>query len=96
MVPDARRRRWQDVRGRSKDGARDGATARTVRQWGIWVDHALGGGVELRVREDGRANVSYVVFPAFRRRGHATAAVELAVAWGIDTSLGRRVRRHRR
>ena len=54
-----------------------------VRQWGIWVDHALVGGVELRVREDGRANVSYVVFPAFRRRGHATAAVELAVAWGI-------------
>ena len=54
-----------------------------VRQWGIWVDHALAGGVELRVREDSRANVSYVVFPAFRRRGHATAAVELAVAWGI-------------
>ena len=54
-----------------------------VRQWGIWVDEALAGGVELRVREDGRANVSYVVFPAFRRCGHATEAVQLAVAWGV-------------
>ena len=54
-----------------------------VRQWGIWVDDALAGGVELRVREDGRANVSYVVFPAFRRCGYATAAVQLAVAWGV-------------
>jgi RimJ/RimL family protein N-acetyltransferase len=36
------------------------------------------------VREDGRANVSYVVFPPFRRQGHATAAVVLAVAWAAE------------
>ena len=40
-----------------------------VRQWGIWVDESLAGGVEVRVREDGRANVSYVV---------------LAVAWAAE------------
>jgi RimJ/RimL family protein N-acetyltransferase len=55
-----------------------------VRQWGIWVDESLAGGVEVRVREDGRANVSYVVFPPFRRQGHATAAVVLAVAWAAE------------
>ena len=54
-----------------------------LRQWGIWVDRELAGGVELRIRDDGRANLSYVVFPAFRRRGLATAAVELVVEWGL-------------
>lgn len=54
-----------------------------VLQWGIWVDDQLAGGVELRIRDDGRANVSYVVFPAFRRCGVATTSVELAVEWGI-------------
>ena len=62
-------------------GWRDGGS---IRHWGIWVDDALGGGVELRVREDGRANVSYVVFPAFRRHGYATAAVRSAAAWGLE------------
>ena len=28
--------------------------------------------------------MSYVVFPAFRRCGHTTAAVQLAVAWGVE------------
>jgi RimJ/RimL family protein N-acetyltransferase len=54
-----------------------------VRHWGICVDEALAGGVELRVREDGRANVSYFVFPAFRCRGVATEAVRTAIAWGL-------------
>ena len=40
-----------------------------VRQWGIWEGDVLAGGVEIRVRKDGRANVSYVVFPPHRRRG---------------------------
>ena len=57
-----------------------------VQQWGIWVDGggALAGGVQLRVRDDRRANLSYVVFPAHRRQGVATAAVMLAAAWGLE------------
>lgn len=56
----------------------------SMRQWGIWIDGGavLVGGVELRVRHDGRANLSYVVFPAFRRRGLASTAVALACEWG--------------
>lgn len=55
-----------------------------VRHWGIWVDDRLAGGVELRVRdEDGRANVSYVVFPHARRRGVAAAAVRQAVEYAF-------------
>ncbi len=57
-----------------------------IRQWGIWVDGGtvLAGGVELRVRDDRRANLSYVVFPRHRRRGVATAAVTLAATWGFE------------
>jgi RimJ/RimL family protein N-acetyltransferase len=57
-----------------------------VRHWGIWVEDGavLAGGVELRVRDDRRANLSYVVFPAHRRRGVATAAVTLATTWGVE------------
>jgi RimJ/RimL family protein N-acetyltransferase len=57
-----------------------------VRQWGIWVrdGSALAGGVELRVRDDRRANLSYVVFPPHRRRGLATAAATLAARWGLE------------
>jgi RimJ/RimL family protein N-acetyltransferase len=42
-----------------------------VRHWGIWVDDQLAGGVELKVRHDGRANVSYLVLPHARGRGVA-------------------------
>lgn len=54
-----------------------------VRQWGIWSNGQLAGGVELRDRGDRRANLSYVVFPPFRRRGLATEAISLATAWGF-------------
>jgi RimJ/RimL family protein N-acetyltransferase len=55
-----------------------------IRQWGIWSHDQLAGGVELRVREDGRANVSYVVFPFWRRLGLAAAAVRLVAAWAFE------------
>ncbi|HTN78142.1 MAG TPA: GNAT family N-acetyltransferase [Acidimicrobiales bacterium] len=53
-----------------------------LHHWGIWIDGALVGGVELSVRDDRRANVSYAVFAASRGRGVASAAVGLAAAWG--------------
>jgi RimJ/RimL family protein N-acetyltransferase len=54
--------------------------------WGIWTEDGrlLSGGVELRVRVDRRANVSYIVFPHARRRGLATLAVRLAAEWAFS------------
>jgi predicted acetyltransferase/RimJ/RimL family protein N-acetyltransferase len=54
--------------------------------WGIWTDDGrrLAGGVEVRVRADRRANVSYIVFPHARRRGLATLAVRLAAEWAFN------------
>lgn len=54
-----------------------------VRQWGIWVDGRLAGGVELRVRRDEKANASYVVFPHARGRGLASSALRLAAQWAF-------------
>ncbi len=52
-----------------------------VRQWGACrrVTGAIAGGVELRQLGGGAVNLSYVVFPAFRRRGVATRASQLAL-----------------
>jgi RimJ/RimL family protein N-acetyltransferase len=55
-----------------------------LRHWGIWIDDRPAGGVELRVRQDGRANVSYVVFPFARRMGLASSAVRLATEWAFE------------
>ena len=54
--------------------------------WGIWTEDGrlLCGGVEVRVRADRRANVSYLVFPRARRRGLATLAVRLAAEWAFS------------
>jgi RimJ/RimL family protein N-acetyltransferase len=38
------------------------------------------GGCELRMRSHGAANLSYWIFPAFRRRGFASRAVDLLAA----------------
>jgi RimJ/RimL family protein N-acetyltransferase len=55
-----------------------------VRHWGIRSDDRLAGGVELRVREDGRANLSYLVFPRWRRRGLACGAALAAATWAFE------------
>ena len=54
--------------------------------WGIWTEdgHVLSGGVEVRIRADRRANVSYIVFPSARKRGLATRAVRLAAGWAFS------------
>ena len=55
-----------------------------IRHWGIWADDVLCGGVELHVREDGRASVSYLIFPPARRRRLASRAVRLAAEWAFQ------------
>jgi len=42
------------------------------------------GGVELRDLGGGEANLSYVIFPAFRRRGLARRAAELALRYAAN------------
>jgi len=58
-----------------------------VRHWGIRpVDaETLLGGIELRVVADGErsVNLSYLVFPAYRRRGIAVAASRLALDYAM-------------
>ena len=55
-----------------------------VRQWGIWVEGQLAGGVELRQREDGKVNISYLVFPPFRGRGLGRKVTRLAAEWAFE------------
>ena len=56
---------------------------RQLRHWGIWVEGRLGGGIELRVREDGKVSISDLVFPVARRRGVASGAARLAADWAL-------------
>lgn len=67
-------REWQ------KGWALDGK----VRHWGIWSGERLAGGVELRVRDERRASVSYVVFPEWRGRGFAAGAVRAVSEWATN------------
>ena len=89
---DDEQRRWFEMPGPAPMENVIGAIARwrtewrdggSVRHFGIWRGEALIGGVEIRVREDGRANVSYIVFPSWRRRGYAARAVRLATSWAF-------------
>jgi [ribosomal protein S5]-alanine N-acetyltransferase len=90
---DEEQRRWFEIPGPATvtdvldaiarwrmDWRTDGST----RHWGIWTGGQLAGGVELRRRPDERVGISYVVFPAFRRRGLAVEAIRLATRWAFD------------
>ncbi len=66
-----------------------------IRQWGIFTEPEgrLAGGVELRDLGDwAEANLSYVVFAEFRRRGLATGAARLAIEYARGTLSVRAVR----
>ena len=75
-------RRWQD------SWANDGP----VRNFGIRrdPDDRLIGNVEVRLEEPGRVNLSYTVFPAWRRSGVATTAARLALTHAHDALGARR------
>jgi RimJ/RimL family protein N-acetyltransferase len=57
-----------------------------VWQWGICdrPSGTIAGGVELRRIDDSTANLSYVVFSPWRRRGFALEAASHAVAYAAD------------
>jgi RimJ/RimL family protein N-acetyltransferase len=60
-------------------------TSGPVRHWAVrepTTDRILGG-VEVRDLGGGEVNLSYVVFPWARRRGIATRAAELALAYAV-------------
>ena len=62
------------------------ASEGAIRHWGVCVLPAreLAGGVELRDLGDGRVNLSYVIFPPYRRRGLATRASRLALNYAAQ------------
>jgi RimJ/RimL family protein N-acetyltransferase len=57
-----------------------------VRNFGIWetASGALCGNTEVRRLAWGRVNLSYLVFPSFRRRGFATQAARLALDYAAS------------
>jgi len=71
----------QNVISAIEDRQESWAAGGPVRNFGVWLasTHALVGNVEVRGEGDGRVNLSYLVFPAWRRRGIATWAARLAL-----------------
>jgi RimJ/RimL family protein N-acetyltransferase len=66
-------------------------TGGPVRNWAICdrrSDHILGG-VEIRDLGEGKVNLSYVVFPEWRRQGIATRACRLALSHAANEMTGR-------
>jgi len=65
-------------------------TGGLVRQFGIFRDRVLAGTVELQALGEDRVNVSYVVFPQYRRGGLARRSVALVLNYAVSV-LGARV-----
>ncbi len=89
---DEEQRRWFDFPGPApmenvvkaiKNWRHNWLTDGPLRQWGVWSNGQLAGGLDLRDRGDRRANLSYVIFPLFRRQGLATEAIRLATQWAF-------------
>jgi len=59
------------------------ATSGNKRLWGIWLGDVLAGGIDVADRGQGSAYLSYVVFPASRRRGAASESITLVAAWAF-------------
>jgi RimJ/RimL family protein N-acetyltransferase len=78
-----RRSTHEDVVRAIGDWSESWRLAGPVRQWAICdsATAAIAGGVELRQLEGSDVNLSYVVFPPWRRRGIATRAAELALGY---------------
>jgi RimJ/RimL family protein N-acetyltransferase len=83
---------WFDLPGPTTRGTVERAIANwgeswraagTVRHWAICdrETDAIVGGVQLRDLGDGTVDLSYAVFPAWRRRGIATRACRLALSY---------------
>jgi RimJ/RimL family protein N-acetyltransferase len=69
-------------------------TGGPVRNFGVWdpATGALSGNVEVRALGDGVVNLSYLVFPEWRRRGIATDAARVAVSYARDAMAARTAR----
>jgi RimJ/RimL family protein N-acetyltransferase len=59
------------------------ASSGSKRAWGIWHGDVLAGGIDVADRGQGSAYLSYVVFPASRRKGAASESIPLVAAWAF-------------
>jgi len=73
----------EDVVGYVQRAQAGWQTGTALRVWGIHdaTTDVLVGSAEARDRGEGSANISITVYPEFRRRGHATAALRLASSY---------------
>jgi RimJ/RimL family protein N-acetyltransferase len=90
---DAEQQRWFEAPGPSprenvvrmiSESREAWASSGQKRQWGIWLDDVLVGGIDVEDRGHTDAYLSYVVFPAGRRRGVATESISLVTGWAFD------------
>jgi RimJ/RimL family protein N-acetyltransferase/ribosomal protein S18 acetylase RimI-like enzyme len=74
------------VRDAIAEWRRSWATRGAVRNFGVWsaATGALAGNVEVRALDAETVNLSYLVFPEWRRRGVATRAAGLALGYARD------------
>jgi RimJ/RimL family protein N-acetyltransferase len=62
------------------------ATDGAPRNWGVWTADGsrLLGNVQVHWLDDGRLNLSYAIFPMWRRRGFALRSSRLALGYARD------------